>query len=67
MIKTNVKLYWNAKGLSNLTIKNTGHVTLIEKRLDAQRTKQMHNINIQAFTSAGTIGVSSKYNQLLFF
>ena len=35
----------------------SGHVTLIEKRSDAQRTKQMHNVNIQVFTSAGTLGV----------
>ena len=28
----------------------------LEKRLDAQRTKQMHNVNIQVFTSASTPG-----------
>ena len=35
----------------------SGHVTLIEKRSDAQRTKQMHNVKIQVFTSDGTLGV----------
>ena len=32
-------------------------VILIEKRSDAQRTKQTHNVNIQVFTFAGTPGV----------
>ena len=35
----------------------SGQVTLIGKWSDAQTTKQMHNVNIQVFTFAGTPGV----------